>query len=505
MNEKAKLPFFKIYNSFLQHSKYKLSPKELSLYALLEARQSPFLHRTETTINSIVEIQNIFNDETRNAKNIKSLILNLNEKGVIDLRFKGEKLGFNTLIIITFPEPDNNGFEPIYRNLYDATDDSDEFYVLCVIAAFGKKGFTKKLELWSDVIGYKSKNTGAEIIERMLDKKLISRQKAPKQRETNGNWAQDPSKYYLNLKQTHENVTDKEVKKILHQEHVMDKPLDKRKEILIESSIEPSIEPSYSQSDVVDEINFQTVFGEFTVSDIRRRINNSNLGKKIRNKEGIMVNSQLVYEDYATYRIVKEVISTDPFVKQFEGAMQSYKKQSFYNGLFEKFEKEYNQHVLNVEEMRQMKQATDKMAQMKGTPLILYDNTVIELDQKNVNRIDKKSISEVAYFVTDHYWNGHYDEEKQNLERHSLHDIVGVDRHFTEETWGQILDYFIILAIQHKFTIIDAEDLLKFTDDLCIQLNVGKPYDSDWEGDEWDIDEHRTLNISRKERVRKLK
>jgi hypothetical protein len=162
INEKT--GYFVIYNCMLRESKYKLSPEELSLYALLAARKSLYSKTTETTIAALSKVQQIFEDETRNAKNIKQLLLRLKDKEVIHIDYDGATLSNNTVIVIDFPILEVKGFEKIYPDLYEVTNDPKEFYVLTVLKAFGKKGFSQRLVGWSKILSYNSKNSADGVI-----------------------------------------------------------------------------------------------------------------------------------------------------------------------------------------------------------------------------------------------------------------------------------------------------------------------------------------------------
>lgn len=189
------MAFVRIYNALLKNGKYKLDSKQLYFYCLLASHKSIFLDCTYTTIDLISSNQIVFNDNNnahRQVSECRKIIVSLEETGVININ-KAE-IKAHTPLHITFPVIDG-GFDDLEADLWKQASNHDELYILAVLNTFGN-GFEKAKDNWSSMLGYSSKQTGHNIVNRMISEGKIHCIEG-KIYQDQGRTKQKPTKWYI--------------------------------------------------------------------------------------------------------------------------------------------------------------------------------------------------------------------------------------------------------------------------------------------------------------------
>ncbi|MFC3798117.1 hypothetical protein [Cohnella sp. GCM10012308] len=486
-----------VFNSFLVHGDRRLNPKELYLYALLQARMSWFLGVTEISVNTIVKFQTIYYDDKRNPASIKKLLQQISQKGVIQI--SPTEFSLNTVISITFPIREV-GYELIDRNTFQLTDDPDEFYVICTLLAFGKKGYTKQKEKWSDVLGYSSPNTGKAVIDNLIEKEIVLWRPGKTNQDSLGHFKTDIGKFYLNnfpLSGTeiagefdlHEDKSGQ-----IKEEGDTLKSLPEVKVGQVEVPLLTTSEEIFHQGTSNE---YDTVLGFLSSSDIKDRIKTSNVGRQVVNRNGETVYAKIQYDDYALFKIAEEHEIDLGFVKRF-------KKLPAYNDLWQQYEEEYLQHLSNrraaTEEAGRIIELYEEIQRFNGTPILLYDGN--KINSANIpNDFNLNLIFAVAIIS-----NNTVDESSETQSNHSVEEITldmifGQGRSFSEEILFQARKALLDQIKGKRASSADLEEIRDMIDQLCQAANTGKRYDEDWEGDEWVYDGVSESNMSKLSRM----
>ncbi|MNC12283.1 hypothetical protein D3C75_600020 [compost metagenome] len=164
------------------------------MYCLLQALKSPFLQSTITTIKLLAADKVFFlNSTQRSHNNCKTLIQSLAQKQLIAVTTI-EGLAVNSRLLVTFPSF-NDGYERIDVSLWNQVSTPDELVVLYFLKRF--TGFQKAKEAWSDVLGYSSKKTGINIVNKMELEGKIYYVEGEKYTDQQGRIKQKPTKWYL--------------------------------------------------------------------------------------------------------------------------------------------------------------------------------------------------------------------------------------------------------------------------------------------------------------------
>ncbi|WP_322922143.1 hypothetical protein [Paenibacillus campi] len=195
--------WIKFYNVFMEKGVDKLSPKEWYFYSLLVQRKSFYSHVAETTVVRITELQSIYKDKNKSARNYKNVweqIKKLSERGVIninqsEIESKG-KPDYNKTIIVSFKEYPEQGFEQINSDILDKSNDPYELYFLCVLKRFNEKGFAHSMKNLAVLFDCHS-DKAEKVIKTMVEKQLIRYKQGESKQSSNGQYTREANTYYL--------------------------------------------------------------------------------------------------------------------------------------------------------------------------------------------------------------------------------------------------------------------------------------------------------------------
>jgi hypothetical protein len=292
----------RIYNCLTKKGDcYYLNSGELYFYSFLQTKYLSFMGYCESTLNIISETQLMFDDQNENRKieKVKNVIFMLEEKGLIKIEYEGV-FNKNSTIRITFTDVDD-GFELIDNEMFFSISDYRQLYVLLLIKK-NKGVYEKAKDKWSDVLGYGSKNTGVEIVERMEREGIIHCIGTGRFVDDQRKIKQATPKWYLGEKQ--ETVVK-----------------DKRKG-----------KPKRNDEDIIIAASFEN-----TVKDVRSLIEESNWGK--RDDGGGL--KKLTYADYEIYRVSLDENIDTSFNKRCKNVINKIKQSENYDGYFEEWEGQY--------------------------------------------------------------------------------------------------------------------------------------------------------------------
>ncbi|MEK3879789.1 hypothetical protein [Paenibacillus sp. FSL M7-0420] len=171
--------FVMIPNAFLTENTKKLTPDELYVYyVILQSEAKWFKETTKITINQIASEINLKKDKYQNRNKIKETLLSLKGKEVIS--FEDQEITNQSPLIIVYKTIDYylelpsfmRGFEIIPFSVFEASRDSQAFYVLCLIlknkSEIAYSNFASLLHI--------SDKSAKTLIKRMVDDGLITKQ-----------------------------------------------------------------------------------------------------------------------------------------------------------------------------------------------------------------------------------------------------------------------------------------------------------------------------------------
>lgn len=166
-----------LYEQFIdpEHELY-LSPNEFMIYSHLYLFRRYYKQIATITIDMMHQVLPKFKSrrETDNKMYIKSVLLTLRDKGLIN--FDEDDPKYSTVINITFNKMDNTRYDYIPADIHEKTNDPKEFLILCVVEARcsrdKKRGCIMSFSEWAKILGCTSQ-TAINVINRMLSKGLI--------------------------------------------------------------------------------------------------------------------------------------------------------------------------------------------------------------------------------------------------------------------------------------------------------------------------------------------
>lgn len=304
----------RLYNKFVSDDKnFKLSSIELYFYALLQTKYLSFMGYCETNIEIIAADQIVFKDtnERRKIGKVRDVIQELINREL--LYVEGNINNRHERLIIRFRDIIRDGYELISHDQWMRILNVGDYRYLHVIFIIMKNRGVYELakEKWSSVLGYGSKNTGSELVEKMENEGFIYKISGSRYLDENGQVRQGASKWYLDER-------SKEVQIELDKESKMKVRLD---------------------HEIIETVSY----GELTVAEIKEVILDSNWGKK---EYGL--DCDLEYDDYEIFRISQDENVDAAFNKRCKNVINKIRKLEKYAGIFESWEEKYLREKIPV-------------------------------------------------------------------------------------------------------------------------------------------------------------
>lgn len=306
----------------------------LSEYRLLNNKKYAYM-----SINLIVHSGlKLVSDERRNLLRVKEILLTLKSKGYLGFEI-GDKFDYNTPLLISFnKEPDINkkdNFTMLYRWMFEASNDSKEFFVYAYIEKWsGISDYKISLNEWADVLGYSNASSVQRYLTKLeKDKKLIVE---------HGQYIlqnrQDMNKYSMN------------------------------KEVLKDDAKVNSHPVSINEDDEV-----LTNTGMKTIREIDRLVKWSNWGLKNEGSGGYKTIEQ---SDYDIYRICLDNSLHTKKVRNWANKILKMKASEDYNGSFDEYEEFYNKQINKEKEREMLKDVKHALD---------IDNCMVIVDKNNID------------------------------------------------------------------------------------------------------------------------
>lgn len=304
---------YDVFTDIYKDESLRLSPNELYLYCYLYRRRN-YDQFVETTIDSIHQLAPVKfypSVESKNRKMVKDALLSLRNKGIISFDCERDvydsRKGNSVPLHITFNQfTDNSGHLRIPYSDCDAAQDINYFYIRVAV-------------------------------ERFNNVKTLGRH--------SGRWISDKEFGYLLgvSKRTFRNYADDMISKGLlykvsgERHNSMEQDKNVYRTIPFENVDGKKIKASYKDKDYPVGLEINTVIGEYKVEDIKIYLDHCNWGRK----DAFGLYLQLEQDDYNAFRTCDELNIHKRKVEMIKNTIENIKSYSNYDGMFEKFEKEY--------------------------------------------------------------------------------------------------------------------------------------------------------------------
>jgi hypothetical protein len=187
--------YFFVYNAFTNfNNEYKLNPEELYVYSYLSTLRTR-RDKVYTTFDMLSDLIKLNVKKSQNMKKIKDLLQSLRDKKVIEYNDVEKN---NEMLVISFCDNIEGGFEKIYCDEFDSFTDVYDYYVyVCV-----KRQKSKKVEFtisqWEALLEV-SRKTVIKKLEAAVEKKIVLKREGQyTSREVrSGQRGQETNIYYL--------------------------------------------------------------------------------------------------------------------------------------------------------------------------------------------------------------------------------------------------------------------------------------------------------------------
>lgn len=426
-----------IYNCFLKKGEHHLNPIELYFYGLLAARQSHFIKCTETTLNILADIQQYYDDKNNNRKasKVRDVLMSLRNKGAINIE-PSEKLSPNTLFRVTFPFFDG-GYEHMYPELYNEATEPDYLYVFAIINQI--KGYEKAKDKWGNVLGY-SETKGETIINKMISDGKIHFVEGNKYTDDQGRTKQRATKWYLG-----------------------NKPEHKQKELEIESEAElVRFETVVKDEEELSE-SYMTIFGEWTLTDIEKKIKHSNWGKS---------GKLILEDDIYLLMTLQDLGIKKPITSKWNNTLNKWRKDGNNMSSIDEHIKSYRKKKLDKQKELEQNKNNEEVAKNSDGKLLLKDK------DENLVALDVK---EVKQLTIEYLYENFISVECNNVS----YKLWGGENSIFGRCYRETKDKVFMRMIE-MFTQagkVDCEALKEYKNSIIKENNKNRPYNVEHEGD----------------------